>query len=99
MSADCALGLPINIALYSTLTSLIAKVIGIQPYRFIWTGGDTHLYLNQIDQAKEQVQREPLPLAKLWINPNLNDIFKLGVDDVRFENYVSHPAIKYKISV
>ena len=98
-SADIFLGVPFNIASYATLTMMLAQVCDYAPMELIWTGGDCHLYLNHIEQAKLQLSREPRPLPKLIINPNVKDI-----DDFRFEHftltgYDPHPHIKADVAV
>jgi thymidylate synthase len=98
-SADVFLGVPFNIASYALLTSLIAHVCGLKPGEFVHTLGDTHLYLNHLDQARLQLTREPYPLPKLLINPEVKDLSKLDYTDLRLEGYQSHPGIKAEISV
>lgn len=98
-SADTFLGVPFNIASYALLTMMMAQVTGLEPGEFVHTLGDTHLYTNHIDQAKLQVTRDPLPLPKLKINPERNDIFSFEYDDFQLMDYQSHPHIKGAISV
>ena len=98
-SADVFLGVPFNIASYALLTSLIAHVCGLQPGEFVHTLGDTHLYLNHLDQARTQLTREPFPLPKLLINPEVKDLSKVDYTDLQLEGYQSHPGIKAEISV
>ncbi len=98
-SADVFLGVPFNIASYALLTSLIAHVCGLQPGEFVHTLGDTHLYLNHLDQARLQLTRAPYPLAKLSINPEVKDLSKVDYTDLQLEGYQSHPGIKAEISV
>lgn len=98
-SADIFLGLGFNIASYATLTMMLAQVCGYAPWELIWTGGDCHLYLNHLEQAKLQLSREPRPLPKLIIDPSVKDI-----DDFRFEHftlvgYDPHPHIKADVAV
>ncbi len=98
-SADVFLGVPFNIASYALLTHMIAQVCNLQVGEFIWTGGDTHLYHNHIEQAKLQLSREPLALCQLNLNPDIKDIFDFCFDDIKIENYQSHPAIKADVAV
>nr|A5WHY0.1 RecName: Full=Thymidylate synthase; Short=TS; Short=TSase [Psychrobacter sp. PRwf-1] len=98
-SADLFLGVPFNIASYSLLTHMIAQVCDLEVGEFIWTGGDCHLYQNHIDQVNEQLSREAYELPKLWLNPEIKDIFDFTFDDIRVEGYQSHPAIKAPVAV
>jgi thymidylate synthase len=98
-SADVFLGVPFNIASYALLTSLIAHVCGLKPGEFVHTLGDTHLYLNHLDQARLQLTREPYPLPKLLINPEVKDLARVDYTDLQLEGYQSHPVIKAEISV
>ncbi|MBQ6335321.1 MAG: thymidylate synthase [Erysipelotrichaceae bacterium] len=98
-SADLFLGVPFNIASYSLLLAMVAQVCGYQPYEFVHTFGDTHIYLDHIDQIKEQLTREPRPLPKLWLNPEIDNIFDFTIDDVKILDYDPWPAIKGKVSV
>lgn len=98
-SADLFLGVPFNIASYSLLLAMVAQVCGYQPYEFVHTFGDAHIYLDHIDQIKEQLTREPKPLPKLWLNPEINNIFDFTIDDVKVLDYDPWPAIKGKVSV
>ena len=98
-SADLFLGVPFNIASYSLLLSMVAQVCGYQPYEFVHTFGDTHIYLDHVDQIKEQLSREPKPLPKLWLNPEIDNIFDFTIDDVKVLDYDPWPAIKGKVSV
>jgi thymidylate synthase len=98
-SADIFLGVPFNIASYSLLTLLVARVTGLQPGDFIHTLGDAHIYLNHLEQVKIQLTREPYQLPKMAINPSVTDILKFRYDDFTLTDYVSHPHIKGDISV
>ena len=98
-SADLFLGVPFNIASYSLLTHMIAQVCDLEVGEFIWTGGDCHLYQNHTEQVNEQLSREAYELPTLWLNPDIKDIFDFTFDDIRVENYKSHPAIKAPVAV
>ncbi|MBR4421604.1 MAG: thymidylate synthase [Erysipelotrichaceae bacterium] len=98
-SADVFLGVPFNIASYSLLLAMVAQVCGYEPYEFVHTFGDTHIYLDHIDQVKEQLTREPRTLPKLWLNPEVKDIFAFTMDDIKVLDYDPWPAIKGKVSV
>jgi thymidylate synthase len=93
------LGVPFNIASYALLTMMVAQVCGYEPGEFIWTGGDVHLYLNHLDQVKEQLSREPRPLPRMIINPEAKDMFSFRYEDFKLEGYDPHPSIKGEISV
>lgn len=98
-SADVFLGVPFNIASYALLVLMIAQVTGLEPGEFIWTGGDTHLYLNHLEQAQLQLTREPHTLPTMRVNPDVKNIFDFTFDDFKLENYVSHPGIKAPVAV
>ena len=98
-SADIFLGVPFNIASYALLTMMVAQVCGYAPGWFVWTGGDTHLYLNHIDQAKEQLTRKPRKLPTMRLNPDVKDIFDFKFEDFTLEGYDPHPHIKAEVSV
>ena len=98
-SADIFLGVPFNIASYALLTMMIAKVTNLEPGDFVHTFGDAHIYLNHLDQVNLQLSREPLPLPKLELNPDITNVFDFKFDDIKIVGYESHPGIKGDISV
>jgi thymidylate synthase len=98
-SADVFLGVPFNIASYALLTMLIAQVTDLQPGDFIHTFGDVHLYVNHIEQAKIQLERNPLPLPRMQINPRVKSIFEFDYSDFELIGYQSHPHIKAQVSI
>lgn len=98
-SADTFLGVPFNIASYSLLLMMMAQVTGLKPGDFIYTTGDTHLYLNHIEQARLQLTRTPRPLPAMRLNPDVKNIFDFVYEDFTLENYNPWPHIKADISV
>jgi thymidylate synthase len=98
-SADVFLGVPFNIASYALLTEMMARATGLKAGEFIHAMGDTHLYLNHLEQAREQLKRAPKTLPTLWLNPAVTDLFAFTYDDIRVENYESHPHIAAKVAV
>jgi len=98
-SADCFLGVPFNIASYALLCMMMAQVCGLEPGEFIHTTGDTHIYLNHLEQVEQQLGRTPRALPKMRINPEVKSIFDFDYDDFKLEGYDPWPAIKGTVSV
>ena len=98
-SADIFLGVPFNIASYSLLTLMMAQVTGYEPGEFVHTFGDAHLYLNHLEQAEEQLGREPYPLPQMRLNESVTSLFEFGYDDFELANYRCHPRIAAPIAV
>lgn len=98
-SADVFLGVPFNIASYALLTMMIAQVCDLEPGDFVHTFGDTHLYLNHLEQAELQLTRDPRPLPKMMINPEIKSITDFRYEDFTLVDYDPHPHIKAQVSV
>ena len=98
-SADIFLGVPFNIASYALLTMMMARVCDLEPGDFVHTFGDAHLYSNHLEQADEQLAREPFPLPTMKINPDIRDLFAFTYDDFEIVDYLHHPPIKAPVAV
>jgi thymidylate synthase len=98
-SADVFLGVPFNIASYALLTMMVAQVCGLQAKEFVHTFGDAHLYLNHIDQARTQLERQPRRSPRMRLNPEITSIFDFRYEDFELEGYDAHPHIKAPIAV
>lgn len=98
-SADTFLGMPFNIASYSLLCMMIAQVTGLEPGEFVYTTGDTHLYLNHLEQARLQLTREPIPLPTMQLNPDVKSLYDFKFEDFELVGYDPWPHIKADVSV
>ena len=98
-SADIFIGVPFNISSYALLLMMVAQATGLQPFEFVHTLGDAHIYLNHIEQVKLQLTREPRKLPQMKINPSVKDIFSFQFEDFTLEGYDPHPHIKGQIAV
>lgn len=98
-SGDIFLGVPFNIASYALLTMMVAQVCDLQLGDFVHTFGDAHLYLNHLEQAKEQLSRTPYPLPNMQLNPEVKDIFAFEYEDFELQNYQAHPHIKAPVAI
>ncbi len=98
-SADVFLGVPFNIASYALLTHMIAQVCGLKVGDFVHSFGDTHLYVDHLEQAELQLTRNLKPLPKLVLNPDIKNLFDFSYDDIKIENYDPHPHIKARVAV
>jgi len=98
-SCDMFLGVPFNIASYSVFTHMIAQVCDLGVGEFVHVLGDAHIYLDHVEQVKEQLEREPLPAPQLWLNPDIKSIDQFTMEDVKLVDYQSHDAIKARMAV
>lgn len=99
MSADTPLGVPYNIVSYSVLTRMIAQSTNMLPGKLHWSGGDVHIYKNQIEGVKEQLTRTPKEAPTLKINPSVKNIFEFDIEDFEVTNYDPAPAISFKVAI
>ncbi|CAM5343125.1 thymidylate synthase [Thauera mechernichensis] len=98
-SADIFLGVPFNIASYALLTHMVAQACELEVADFVWTGGDCHLYMNHLEQAREQLSRTPRALPRLVLNPQVKDILAFRFEDFALDGYDPHPHIKAPVAV
>ena len=98
-SADVFLGVPFNIASYALFTMMVAQECGLEAHEFIWTGGDTHIYSNHLEQVNLQLSREPRKLPKMIINPDVKSVFDFKFEDFKLEEYDPYPGIKAPVAI
>jgi thymidylate synthase len=98
-SCDIFLGIPFNIASYALLLQMVAQVVGMEAGTFTHMYGDLHIYLNHLDQVKEQLEREPRPLPHMKLNPSVDNLYAFKFEDFELVNYFPHPAIKAQVAV
>ena len=98
-SADLFLGVPFNIASYALLTVMMARVTGLEPGEYVHTFGDAHIYSNHREQVEEQLSREPRPYPKLWVNPEIKDLYDFDYEDFKLIDYDPHPRISAPVAV
>ncbi|CAH0994593.1 Thymidylate synthase [Emticicia aquatica] len=98
-SADVFLGVPFNIASYALFTMMVAQECGLEAHEFIWTGGDTHIYSNHLEQVERQLSREPRKLPNMVINPEIKSIFDFKYEDFKLEEYDPYPGIKAPVAI
>ena len=98
-SADLFLGVPFNIASYALFTMMVAQECGLEAHEFIWTGGDTHIYSNHLEQVEKQLSREPRKLPKMTLNPDVKSIFNFKFEDFTLSEYDPYPGIKAPVAI
>jgi thymidylate synthase len=98
-SADVFLGVPFNIASYALFTMMVAQECGLEAHEFIWTGGDTHIYSNHLEQVEKQLSREPRKLPKMTLNPDIKSIFDFKFEDFTLSEYDPYPGIKAPVAI
>jgi thymidylate synthase len=98
-SADVFLGVPFNIASYALFTMMVAQECGLEAHEFIWTGGDTHIYLNHLEQVEKQLSREPRKLPKMTLNPDVKNLFDFKFEDFTLSAYDPYPGIKAPVAI